>query len=108
MATYEVVKSPGLQYPVGLRFESDNLHAIMRQHVIQVKEGRQAAIVDGPELNTLSDQDDENADLAAAWDEAHALQAGILEAEAAAKKIADAVQKRVARSPKDGPADENT
>lgn len=108
MPTYEVVKSPGLQYPVGHRFESDNLHAIMRQHVVQVKEGRAGAIVDGPAVDTLSDQDDANADLAAAWDEAHALQAGIVEAEQAAKKAAEAVPRKPARSPKDGPSDENT
>lgn len=33
MPKYEVVKSPGLQYPVGYEFETDNLHPSMLQHV---------------------------------------------------------------------------
>lgn len=33
MPKYEVVKSPGLQYPVGYEFETDNLHPSMEQHV---------------------------------------------------------------------------
>jgi hypothetical protein len=110
MPTYEIVKSPGLQFPVGHRFDSDDLHVIMRQHVIQVKDGKQAAAVGGPELNTLDDQDEANAELAAAWDEAAAMHAVILEGEREAKKVAEAVaaKKVPAKSAKDGPSDENT
>lgn len=33
MAQYEVVNSPGFQFPVGHVFETDALHPVMRQHV---------------------------------------------------------------------------
>lgn len=33
MPQYEVVTSPGVQFPVGLVFESDALHPVMQQHV---------------------------------------------------------------------------
>lgn len=33
MPKYEVVKSPGFQFPVGMIFETDSLHPSMRQHV---------------------------------------------------------------------------
>lgn len=33
MPKYEVIKSPGVQFPVGMTFETDSLHPSMRQHV---------------------------------------------------------------------------
>lgn len=43
MAQYEVVKSPGHQFPVGMIFETDALHPIMQQHVRQLRGKKQAA-----------------------------------------------------------------
>lgn len=36
MAKYEVVTAAGLDFPVGMEFETDNLHPVMFQHVKQV------------------------------------------------------------------------
>lgn len=37
MPEYEVVRSPGLQFPVGHTFKTDELHPSMRQHVKELK-----------------------------------------------------------------------
>lgn len=36
MPKYEVVLAAGLDFPLGMEFESDNLHPVMRQHVRQI------------------------------------------------------------------------
>jgi hypothetical protein len=36
MAKYEVVTSAGADFPVGMEFETDNLHPVMLQHVKQI------------------------------------------------------------------------
>lgn len=39
MPVYEVVKAAGLQYPVGHRFTTSNLHSAMKAHVQLVRDG---------------------------------------------------------------------
>lgn len=58
MPMYEVVTSPGVDYPVGKRFKTDKLHKVMFQHVKLVDGKRAAAAIEPPTLEadyTLSD-----------------------------------------------------
>ena len=58
MPKYEVVTSPGVDYPVGKVFETDNLHRVMFQHVKRVDGKRAAAKIEPPTLDedfTLSE-----------------------------------------------------
>lgn len=52
MPKYEVVTSPGVDYPVGKVFETDKLHKVMFQHVKPVDSKRAAAKVEPPTLDT--------------------------------------------------------
>lgn len=51
MPKYEVVTSPGVDYPVGKVFETNNLHKVMFQHVKLVDGKRAAAKVEPPTLD---------------------------------------------------------
>lgn len=51
MPKYEVVTSPGIDYPVGKVFETDKLHKVMFQHVKQVDGKRSAAKIEPPTLD---------------------------------------------------------
>lgn len=51
MPKYEVVTSPGVDYPVGKIFETDKLHKVMFQHVKPVDGKRAAAKVEPPTLD---------------------------------------------------------
>lgn len=75
MPQYEVVTSPGTQFPVGYVFESDALHPVMQQHV-KLLRGKKVAVKapetpsGGPEPEDLIgvdyvDDPDEAFDLAA-------------------------------------------
>lgn len=46
MPQYEVVTSPGHQFPVGLIFESEALHPVMQQHV-KLLRGKKVAVSTG-------------------------------------------------------------
>lgn len=58
MPKYEVVTSPGVDYPVGKVFETDKLHKVMFQHVRLIDSKRAAAVIEPTTLDadyTLSE-----------------------------------------------------
>jgi len=82
MPFYQVVTSPGLDYPVGKVFETDNLHRVMKQHVALVKTPKAEA-----SAKPVDDVDEDEKELALAWDEAHAEAALMALAEAEKTKV---------------------
>lgn len=63
---YEVVTSPGMQYPVGAVIETENLHPSMIQHVRAMDKPKRAPVEadDGGEVDTR-EQDPDKAQAAA-------------------------------------------
>lgn len=113
MPVYEITLSPGIQFPVGHRFETDSLHAAMKSHVRLVLEGAPVEQVDtGPliDFTMLNGADgstfDEAASLNALADKAAA---DALEALKEAEKVKVAAGKptsekaKTTRSKPDGP-----
>lgn len=64
MPRYEVVSSAGLDFPVGMEFESDNLHPVMLQHVKQIG-GKTAKPVEDAADTDTREQDPKKAYAAA-------------------------------------------
>lgn len=109
MAIYEVVTSPGYQFPVGFTFETDALHPSMRQHVKLARGVAVAAENDGgdevkPLVGPLYVEDEGEAFDLAALEYAERVKP-VDEAAKPAAKPAVAKAAKVAKGPATGPGE---
>lgn len=108
MAQYEIVKSPGFQFPVGHVFETDALHPSMVQFV-KLMRGKKTAVAkvenenEGPDYEDLIGADYEH-DVDIAFDLA-ASEYASREKPAETKTVKTPAKPKPAVKPNDGPGE---
>jgi hypothetical protein len=105
MPQYEVVKSPGHQYPVGFVFETDALHPVMQQHV-KLLRGKKVAAEGAPDTGENEVDEDVGSDFVEDPGEAFDLAAAeyALRAAEAVKPVVKAPAAKAAKVPRAKPA----